>query len=296
MGFLSFLFGGKYPQTKQYEARLAQHHADYERFKTIAQSTDLARFVELKAVTSESKFKARVEKLRTEKFTDTEAYKQWAEYVALKKSKDLVSYYKFKAKGTNEKLQAALKSDKYVRYVALDAEVNTPEFQAELNKKGKNFRENLRLRFATTPEKQKWSEYKKLKKSGEKKFIEKTQASAEYKNYVAIDSSDKRQKYESLDQYVKSEQFISYRKELEDPKRYEKSEECKLLQEYAKLSKDKALLWYYEQEKNNAFQDITKWREVFVDDFEGTALDKTKWGLGYYWGKLIGGEFYSLEN
>lgn len=72
MGLFSFLFGGKYPQTKKYEAKIAKHFADFEHFNQVDASQKLVRYNELTAITADKDFKARVLKLRTEKFSSTD--------------------------------------------------------------------------------------------------------------------------------------------------------------------------------------------------------------------------------
>lgn len=285
MGFFSFLFGGKYPQTKKYEAGLAQHKADYERFLSLEKSDKLARYIELERTTSDEAFVERVRTLQTEKFSSTEAYSKWSEHKALEKSSDIKGYYKFKAKGLDTRLAAALASAAYKNSMELEEAVSTPEFKALMVQKD----------FKKTPEYETLKAYKKARKCSERKFADKTINSAAYNNYKAVDGSDRLKKYEALDAYVKSSEFIDLRREIEDPKRYQKSPECALMTEYARLKKDKDLLWYFEQKACDAFADIKKWDETFVDDFDGLQLDEKKWMVGYYWGKVLMGSTYSLD-
>ncbi len=300
MGFLSFLFGGKYPSTKKYEAQRAQHAIDYEHFKQVAESKELARYYELEARTGDAKFKASVDRLQHEKFTDTDAYKKFVEYENLKKSKEMTSYFKFKEKGLNQKLTECQNSSNYKRFQELEKEVKTPEF-AQKKRAGMESAKRLEkimlsLGLKKTPEMETFDEWKKLNSCSEKKFIERTLPSWEYQNFKTIDGSEQLAHYQALEAYVKSEQFLKFRAELEDKHRFQKSEEYALLQEFEKLKKDKTLVWYFESEKNGVFQDLIKWKEVFNDEFNTGRLDEKKWMVGYYWGKVLMGDTYSLEN
>ncbi len=286
MGIFSFLFGGKYPQTKKYEAGIAKHKADYQKFLEIEKSTELARFYELEKITADKDFQNRVYKLKNDKFKDTQAYIKYREWVKMQKSSDIIDYYKFKKQGKDTHLSAALASSVYSEFLILDQQVNTPDFQQKKQEKG----------FKKTEDYKTYRHYKQLRRSSEKRFIDKTVNSAAYNNFRAVDGSERLKKYEELTEYVNSEQFIMLRRDLEDPKRYQKSDEYKTVCEFEALQKNKTLLWYFEQKKNDAFSDITSWKETFCEDFNAPTLNEKTWTVGYFWGKQLVGSVYSLED
>ena len=129
MGLFSFLFGGKYPTTKKYEAKQLQHATDFEKFNDYAQSSDLARYTELQQLINTSEFKQKVKKLKEEKFNSTEAYKKQQEYLKLKNAADMKDYQNFTSKGLDSKLESCLESANYARYLELEAKMKTPEFR-----------------------------------------------------------------------------------------------------------------------------------------------------------------------
>lgn len=273
MGFFSFLFGGKYPSTKKYEAQLDQKVADFERFKQIAASAEYARFVELEALTNSTDFKSKVQKLKTEKFSDTEPYKREQEYKALKSSSDIKSYNKFKSKQLDQRLALAKQSSEYNRFVELSQVVSTSEFKALTMQKD----------FKKTPEYQTLEEYKKLSKSSAVKFINKTEASDAYKNYLRVEGSDRQKKCAELEAYVNSQEFKTFKAEMEDSNRFKKSAEAQTLKEFEALAKSKDIVWYTKCVKENAFAAIAKRKLIFEDNF--TSFDKTKWTVGNFEGK-----------
>lgn len=285
MGLFSFLFGGKYPQTKKYEAKIAKHFADFEHFNQVDASQKLVRYNELTAITADKDFKARVLKLRTEKFSSTKAFADFREYENLRKSSDIKGYYKFKEKNLDVRLEEAKKSVNYRTFLDLSEVIKTPEFRAA--QAAKKFKKS---EFYPT-----FKEYKRTAKSSERKFVDKTVNSAAYNNFRAVDGSERLKRFETLESYIKSNEFISFRCEMEDPKRYEKSQECALIKELEALQKDKELLWYFEQKKNDAFADIRKWDETFIEDFDSQADFEKRWMVGYYWGKVLMGDTYSLD-
>lgn len=283
MGILSFLFGGKYPTTKKYEAQQQQHLADFDKFNEFAKSSTLARYNELKELTNSSDFKKQVTKLKEEKFSSTEAYAKQQQYLKLKSSSDIVGYLKFTKKGLDTKLENALESTEYNRYVELQALVNTPEFRKAMTQKNsEEFRQN--------------KEYQKLAGNSNVKFVKKTLASPEYRNYTKVKDSENLKKYYELESYVNSSEFIDLKREIEDPKRFKKSEEYQLLNEFNLLSKNKTLVWYQQMLSTDAFADIKKWNLTFEENFDGSHLDENKWVFGYFWGVVNGVGCYSTEN
>jgi len=284
MGFLSFLFGGKYPSTQKYEARLEQEAADYERFKQIASSAELARYKELETTINSADFKNKVHKLKTEKFSDTPAYKQEQEYKQLKNTSEMKMYAKFKAKQLDKRLEMAKQTNDYARYKELETTVSTPEFKAAQVQKD----------FKKTPEYQTLKDYKRLYKASAVKFIRKTEASEAYNNFNRIDGSDKLKKLEALEEAVNSNEFKKFKAEMEDSKRFQKSAEAQTINEYESLSKNKDIVWYLKNLSANTFADIANRKLIFNDEF--TTFDKQKWGVGYYYGATLAGTSYSLMN
>ncbi|MDO4461673.1 MAG: family 16 glycosylhydrolase [Bacteroidia bacterium] len=284
MGLFSFLFGGKYPSTKSYENKCIKHEADYKRFLEFEKSQSLARYNELKALLATSDFQAKVNKLKNEKYSDTEASKKESEYNGLASSSDIKSFL-YVQKKVEPKLNSALASQNYATYLELQPVVESSEFKEKMAVKG----------FKKTEDYQVYKRYKKAAKSGEVKYINKVQPSQIYKNYLATKSGDRLKRYYELKEYVSSQEFISFKAEMTDKKRFQKSDEYKLITEFESFSKDKEIVWYNKSKEANAFADVAKWRLTFQDEFDGNALDSNKWTFGYYWGQALSGSVYSLE-
>lgn len=304
MGIFSSLFGGKYPSTKKYEAQVAAHNADYEKFNAYTSSPTLARYNELVTLTNSDDFKKRVRILKEEKFADTEAAKLEREYNEMHNSADIKDYNSFIAKGLDKKLESALTSVNYNRYIDLQSQVTTSDFRKKLDAKRKEiegkykFLASLRAagELKETEEYQLDAEYKSLQKCQEVRFVAKTTESTQYKNYKKLVDSERISKYKSLGNYIASEQFINLKKEITDPKRFAKSQENQQLKELEALSKSKDLLWYQKQVETDAFADIRRWKLTFEDDFSAPKLDQSKWLVGYYWGRALKNIIYSLDS
>lgn len=286
MGIFSFLFGGKYPSTQKYEASLLKHAADYERFKSIASSAQLARYYELSEQLSQSEFKQRVEKLKTEKFSHTDAYRKMCDYNSMKKAADIKTYYSAKKQGIAQKLQAASASADYNRFLELQALVNSPEFRSKMTAKDFKKSEEAKL----------YKEFKKVSKSSNVKTVSKIAPSAIYKTFQSLDGSDRIKTYEELEAYVNSAEFINFKKEMEDKNRFKKSQEYQLIKEHESLHNDKEISWYLKSLEADAFADIKKWTLTFEDNFDAMKLDESKWITAYYWGQAMAGGTYATPD
>ena len=83
---------------------------------------------------------------------------------------------------------------------------------------------------------------------------------------------------------------------MEDRKRFEKSEEARLINEFKLLQKNEEIKWFFEKEKKNPFTDIKKWKLTFEENFDAISLDTGRWMTGYYWGKALINENYVPAN
>lgn len=284
MGFFSFLFGGKYPSTSKYEAKMEQAVADFERIQKIASSADYAKYKELGATINSADFKSRVNKLKTEKFSDTEAYKKEQEYKRLRDSSDIKQYLKFKSKQMDQRLTMAKQSSDYVRFMELKETVSTPEFKQLMTQKD----------FKTRIEYQTYKDYEKLSKSSAVKFVKKTEGSDAYKNYLHIDGSDRLKKMQELEEYINSSEFKQFKAEMEDSRRFKKSAEAQTIREYESLAKDRDIVWYLKSINNQQFTEIAKRKPTLTEEFD--KYDTSRWGFGYYWGKALANTTYSLQD
>ena len=81
---MALFSSGKYPKTAKYEAQQKQLKVDFDRFNTYKNSGELKRINELDLLTGSSDFKSKVEKLKTEKFKNTDEYRQLSKFNSLK--------------------------------------------------------------------------------------------------------------------------------------------------------------------------------------------------------------------
>ncbi|NPA38160.1 MAG: glycoside hydrolase family 16 protein [Chlorobi bacterium] len=285
-GLFGTLLGSKFPDTQKYELKIKNLKSDYKRYQDYENSSFYKRYLELDKLIHSGDFEKKVKKLKNEKFKDTDQYRKYKNFKTLSKSKDIKSFFKFKNSGYPERIDKILSSEEYQRYIELKNFIESPAFREAKSTKG----------FKKSPEYKKLKEFKRLKKSSDIRFINKTLSSASFKNYERMKSSKRLKNYNELEQYVNSKEFLDFKSYMEDPKRFKKSEEYGLINEYEDIKKTPDFIWYTKTKKHNNFDDLNKWQLTFSDEFDGSSLDTDKWITGYFWGKALMNQTYVLEN
>lgn len=282
----SQFFGPKFPDTNKYEAQINNLQSNFERFHKYENSAYYQRFLELDKLVHSGEFEKRVSKLKKEKFKDTEAYRKLRNFKSLSKSKDIKSYLNFTNSQAPEKIEKIQASNEYQEYKSLKVTVESPEFQQLKSKKG----------FKKTGEYKQLVTYKKLKKRSNIKYLVRTLHSPKFKNYQLLNDSERLQNYNELQRYVTSSEFLDFKAKMEDPHRFKKSEEYKLINELKEIEKTPDYIWYKKTKKENLFGELDKWKLTFNEDFDDKTLDASKWITGYFWGKALMNDHYVLAN
>jgi beta-glucanase (GH16 family) len=114
---------------------------------------------------------------------------------------------------------------------------------------------------------------------------------------LEIKDSQKLEEYSELDAYVKSDDFIKRKKELELPakKKIELSEDYHIVNEFKQLAVTDKIKWYLANRNHKKFDWLRKWKLQFADDFDAGKLDTDKWMTRYYYGDALLGQSYSLN-
>ncbi len=227
------------------------------------------------------------QKMKPVTFRDTDEYRKFDEYKALKKDPEIKSFLNPPRKKTKEKIEIT-KTKTILRYEELDIFIKSSEFLAKKRMKP--------ITFKDSDEYKKLLEYKRLKRTLEIKEFYRFKNSKEYSNFLNIDGSARLKRYEELKEYVATPEFKQKKEYLLDKKRFEKSELFKELQEYRKLKKNKDIIWYYKVKDSTKFDILKSLILTFSDEFEGNKLDTNKWLTNYYWGEKLLGDRYSVES
>ena len=252
-----------------------------KRFKEMDGSEKIGEFETLEKFIQSSEFREK-QKMRPVTFKDTDEYRKFVEYNALKKDPEIKSFLKSSGK------EETTKSRTVLRYEELDTLMKSSDFLAIKNMKP--------ITFKDTEEYKKLLEYKRLKGSLEIKEYYKFKSSKEYANYLNTDGSSRLARYNELKEYVASSEFKERKDYLLDKKRFEKTDMFKEVQEYDKLKKSDDIIWYFKVKDSDKF-DVLKNREMtFNDEFDEDKLDTKKWLTNYYWGEKLLKDRYSVES
>lgn len=284
--FLSSLFGSKFPSTHKYEEYLIKLKSDYERFIEFETSPLLARYNELDTEIHTGSFEKRVEELKKLKFKNSTQWRQLDQYNTLKSSSDIKRYLKFVKAGKLARMEQIEQSKQYAEYKELTDFINSPAYHSARAKKG----------FKTSDEYQKLLQHRNIKKSPDIVFYNKTAASNDYKTASRLKDSDRLNTFFELEAIIQSPEFKKQEAFLRDKKRFNKSKEAELIEEFKLLSKNEEIVWFFEQKKKNPFEEYKKWELTFEDDFDQMKLNTNKWMTGYYWGRALMNENYVPAN
>ncbi len=141
-------------------------------------------------------------------------------------------------------------SNEMNRYLKLEKEVNSPEFEAK-KKEIKN------KKFKDTEEYAREQEYKKLEKSKSIKNYFKVKDSQKLANYKAFLTSDLIKRIQELEKYIKTDAIAKAKANL-SPKEYKKSEERTKEKEYRQLIKSPRVKRNRKFENSKAYQEYKR--------------------------------------
>jgi hypothetical protein len=284
-GILGSIFGNKFPDTEKYEAAQNRLREDYKKFREIEESALWHRYQELDREVHSGEFENRVNELKNKKFRDTNQYKQLKRFEELIRSKDIKTYLKLNKSGKGQQIQKILESDKYKKFQDLEKYINSSNFHKE--KSGSDFKE--------TDAYSSFKEFKVLKKDPEIKMAVKSEKSSGYKTFKKLKGSERIDEYYALESTIESDKFKEFKALMEDRNRFKKSDEAALLKEFSELEKNTDIVWFLRNRGSSPFEELKKWEATFVDNFNSPTLDTNKWITGYYWGKALLNDAYSME-
>jgi beta-glucanase (GH16 family) len=243
---------GLYPSTAKIEAKENEILKEFERLESIRISDDLKRYNELKQFIESETFAQKQKEIKNLNYKTSEACQKENEYINLKKSKRIVTYYKI----INHPLFANYKnlkdSESLKRYFELQKIINSSEFKAKQEElKNKTFKNSDLYKTEL--------EYRQLSKSSLIKHYYRIIESDLYKNYLEINNSSLLQRYNELEKVVNSSEF-KQKENTAKKSRFEDTPEYKHLGEYHKLKSNGDVKRYYhiiESQQYLAYRDFS---------------------------------------
>jgi hypothetical protein len=212
------------------------------------------------------------EKLKTfsqlKNSTDKEKRK---EFNQLKKDAGIKAYFRFEKTKKLKLYHEVSGSHDLTRYIELKEFVSTETF-----KKQEAFLKDKK-KFEKSEAFQKQNEFKKLSADDIVKFVLKYEKSGLYKNYLDVKDSFDLKRYQELEELIQTQEFIAKKNWLEDKKRWEKTDDYKMEQQYLQEKAKPEFVKYFKYKDSTAFDFFKKWETVFEDNFTGNKINKEKW-------------------
>jgi hypothetical protein len=151
------------------------------------------------------------------------------------------------------------------------------------------------LKFKDTPEYEFIGNKIELKKSAALRTFRAYEKSKAYKIYTRFHDSYILKEYERLKKVVTDKEFLQFKEFWSDPHRWKKTEAYRREQKFYQLSQHADMV-FYQKTDPGCFDFLKQWQIKFSDEFNGVALDRDKWGSGYYFADPMLIRDYSLTS
>ncbi|NOZ47216.1 MAG: family 16 glycosylhydrolase [Chlorobi bacterium] len=232
------------PKTSVIEQKRADLFNEYEELKKFTNSDKLKEYNSLVEEVNSEDFKARVQKIKSTKFKDTEEYKKLKEYNKLKKEKNIIAWKKLNGSEALNAFQTMDSSQELKDYLELEVFILSDDF--------KNLKKDiLNTKFKDTEEYKKLKRLKELKKAKDIKNFFKIKDSALLENYNSIEQSGKLALLD-FEKIMHSEEFIEAKKSKE----FKTTDFFQQFTVYNSFIKSKEYKDYLKLKNSTAFKDF----------------------------------------
>jgi hypothetical protein len=220
---------GMIPSTSKIEQAEKALITEFEKLHVFAESDQLARYNELNGLVNSSGFVQKRKEIESLKFKNSEEFAKEKEFFYLKKSKDIVLYFKTIGRHELKRFQDLDGSEKIVEFEKLEKVIKSPAFREKQAMKP--------IKFKDTPEYQKFIEYKNLKGYPEIK------AFLKFKGKEEIAKTKSVLRFEELEAFVRSPEFLA--KKNMKPITFKDSQEYTKLLEYQRIKGSSEIKEFY---------------------------------------------------
>ena len=210
---------GMIPSTSKIEQAEKALINEFDKLHVFSESEVLKRYIELDGLVNSSDFVQKCKEIKSLQYKNSEEYSKEKEFFSLHKAKDIVSYFKTTSGNQLKRFKEMDGSNKITEFEKLEKFIESPGFREKQKMKPFTFKD--------TDEYRKFDEYKSLKKDHEIKAFLKSKQKEEIKKSKTI------LRYEELDAFVKSSEFLA--KKNMKPITFKDSEEYKKLLEYKRI-------------------------------------------------------------
>lgn len=228
-------FFNKLKSTEAIEKERLQLWNDFQTYQEVENSAELKTYLALK------------EKVESKPFLKHKHEVESLRYKGSPEEKMVRQYQKLQKHGKLKRYFSCLESGDFERYNQL---------QEKIKSSGRK-------------------DVEELGNSVDLKFYQQFSKSKAYKNYLAIRGSSLLNQYEDLKTEIESEKFKQRKAYLENNKRYEETEEYKLLAQFNELDKNPKIQLYLKYNDTDAFKFYRDWTPTFTENFD--KIDPKIW-------------------
>ncbi|MDA3880851.1 MAG: glycoside hydrolase family 16 protein [Prolixibacteraceae bacterium] len=281
--------------TEAIEKQREQLWSDYQIYNKVEDSEKLNRYLTLKERVESIPFTQKKKEIEDLKFRKSPEEKVLKQYEKLRKNKKLERYFSFTS------------SPDFKRYFEIQEQGTMPELKKleHYVKKGSYKQEKHLFKKATKAggNNERWEDtegyaikerYENLKLSPDVQFFKRTSKSGLYKNYLKVKGSSLLNSYEDLTEEINSEAFKERVAYLKDDKRYEKTEDFLLLQEYEALDADPEIQLYIRYNDTDEFSFFREWSQTMEEQFD--KIDQSVWDFIPPISRKGPGKIFSIKN
>ena len=274
--------------------------ADLQRYTKLKTTEKVTEFFGLKKYVTEGAFGKEKKEILAQVFKGSSEEKQWKEFVKLENSNKIKAWIELQNQ-TRQKEEEAKKHSKKLqlfkdvqnsqilkRYLELKELVNSDAF-----KKRSDFLKD-KTKFEKSEANKRYQKFKQLQSDNDIRFFIAFEKSRLYKNYLAVKDSSELKRYRELSETTTSAEFLERKKYLEDPKKWEKTDEYKQQQQLLEMKKLPHLIKYFKNKGTSIFDFYRNWEIAFTDDFLVSKIDTEKWSFTSYVADKMLGDNYSL--
>lgn len=279
MSLFSFLFPKNKIVRSTHEAEMFREvfRENYELYLKVEKSEDLKRFRELDEYINSPLFKKRRKDVEQLSYIGSEYYNAEKQYKQLLRSRKLQAFCLIR---DSEELKGYLRvksSDSYKEYMKLRMVVMSVGFDKKLHAA-------------------EYSAYREIIKNPKIAALIRLENNQKFKYYMEVRDTELPAEFERLTAFVQSDDFKKKRVFLINKKRYETTDDYKLLCEYEDMKKSPDMVKHRMLSEDTYFNSMLKWEEVFQDDFNTGKLDESRWITRYYAGERFLNDTYGVGN
>ena len=278
---------GKIKPVETIETQRKQLFDDFVEFQRVEKSEELKNYLELDKKVNSTEFKNKKSEIEGLRFKGSREYNLLKEYHSLEKKQRIRNFLKIDGSTELPKFGKLKNSEKLAEFFTLKKYVSDGSF-----KNDKKTALHNKVKFETTEAFKKHSRFKQLESDADIRFVLDFEKSKLYKNYLAVKDSSDLKRFRELSETTKSAEFTARVKYLEDPKKWEKTDEYKQQQQWLEMKKMPHLVKYFKNKGTTVFDFYRNWEVAFADDFSAAKIDTEKWSfLSVAANKMLGDNY-----